>query len=199
MKPNLRRHWILFIFMGIFTVWPSVTKVFADQVPLEQTIADKTFVYRNEIWIDTAYEPTQQALYQIGTLSNEYALLERSLPNLRQFRRLGDHFLIVHDGWGIEVVNGRESGPFVSSETRRPAFLNVEPVNYPNALTISRPTDPPTLIATHTNRDGININFHIGWGELAGVIILIGLIGLGIWLGVKEPVSSTETSHIGDG
>ena len=155
------------------------------------TVSGKTFVYRNNIWIDTTYDPVQHPLYRIGVHSDQYDAFEASVGRrtLNSYRRLGERLLIVHDGWGIELEDSAVAGPIVSNETGEPKFLRqYQPENPPRVISTGTGNQSPNLIASSKAENGINIHIHIGWGELFGFGLLACLIGLGIWLGLREPV-----------
>lgn len=183
MNSKMRQLTTIFIFslLGLFLL--PITAVFAEQVPQERYVAGKSFVYRNGVWIDTAYEPAKHPLYRIGIESDAYSLLERSLSATRQYQRLGDHVLVVHEGWGIELINGRESGPVVATETRRPDFLAYQPPAYNNSpvLISGNTTNTPTLIAQGSNPEGITINLHLSWGEVIALVSVIFVLMAALW------------------
>lgn len=201
-----QRRLFLLLFMFILIAVSSQTA--RAQAPQqgddsERFVAGKTFVYRNGVWIDTAYDPVQHPLYRIGVFSTEYKALAASLPQLESYRRLGDRLLIVHDGWGIELNESAESGPFVTSETRQPRFLTeyrpgVEP---PRRIAAGSGGRPPTLVATATRPDGINISIQISWNELTGLLIVVGLTIAAIWLAARSERAAvqSENLHVGDG
>lgn len=160
----------------------------AQETDIGRTILDKTFVFRNDIWIDTAYDPAKHPLYRIGVQSEAYDALAASLPNVRRYRQLGDTLLLVHDGWAIELNSSAEAGPFVANETRQPRFLaEYRPVvESPRPIASGSGNKPPTLLATTPSESGLNINIHIGWSELTVLLIVVGLVGTAVWLAYRD-------------
>jgi Ca-activated chloride channel family protein len=70
-------------------------------------IGDKTFVYRDAIWTDTAFDPSQVATQKVGFGSETYFELLSARPDLGTYFSLGDRVIVVVDGVAYEVA---ESG-----------------------------------------------------------------------------------------
>jgi Ca-activated chloride channel family protein len=65
-------------------------------------VGSKTFVLRNETWIDTAYqgEKTQKVVF----LSQEYFDLVSGAPELGAYLALGNRVVVVYQGTSYEIV-----------------------------------------------------------------------------------------------
>ncbi len=196
MTKNNQRRIVLLIFIAIVMGLLQVTPVLADQVPAQQEVGGKTFVYRNGLWIDASFDAARHPVYQIGLQSDEYRQLTLVYTtHHNRFSRLGEHYLVVIDGWGIEIQNGRESGPLVSTEQRRPSFLNQYNPPQPIITTQNKPTDEPTLLASSTVNDGFRIQIEMSWGELIGLAVVGILLGIGIWQNQKEASESNNIEN----
>lgn len=71
-----------------------------------QHVGSKTFVLRDGVWMDTAYDADNQSRQQIGFASDVYFDLLSAAPELGQFLALGPKVLVVHQGEVYEVVDG---------------------------------------------------------------------------------------------
>ncbi|MDX1665098.1 MAG: VIT domain-containing protein [Candidatus Promineifilaceae bacterium] len=71
-----------------------------------QVVGNKTFVYRDGVWIDTAYQADAQRPERIAFAGNAYFELLNAAPELGQYLALGQRVLVVHDGTAYEIVTG---------------------------------------------------------------------------------------------
>lgn len=73
----------------------------------EQTIryvGDRTFVWRDGVWVDTLYDADRMTPQRVVFLSDEYfALLDRD-PQIGEFLALGERVLFVWEGQAYEIV-----------------------------------------------------------------------------------------------
>ncbi len=67
-------------------------------------VGDRTFVWRNETWIDTLYDADTMRPEVIVFLSDEYFELLDLDPQIGEFLALGEHVLFVWEGQAYEVV-----------------------------------------------------------------------------------------------
>lgn len=182
MTTILKRPWHFFPLLFLFGMMMSPLALFAQEPLPQRQVDDKTFQLRNGVWIDTAYVPSQHPIYRLGRQAPQFAQFAHSLGEAAPFATLGDHYLVVHQGWGIEVMNGRDAGPLVPTETGRPPFVQ-QPLPTPNPPTLisgAPHTIPPKLLAT-TPRQGITIQLQMSWAELIAVSVFLLLLGAGIW------------------
>ena len=73
----------------------------------QQTVryaADRTFVWRDNMWIDTLYDADQMTPTEVTFLSDTYFDLLDLDPAVGEFLALGEHVLFVWDGTAYEVV-----------------------------------------------------------------------------------------------
>ncbi|MBN1681137.1 MAG: VWA domain-containing protein [Anaerolineae bacterium] len=69
-----------------------------------QYAGDRTFVWRDDMWIDTLYNPDTMTPEEIVFLSDEYFDLLELDPVVGEFLSLGDHVLFVWEDTAYEVV-----------------------------------------------------------------------------------------------
>ncbi|MEM7332313.1 MAG: hypothetical protein AAF490_09485 [Chloroflexota bacterium] len=196
MNKNQKRWIFLFFLMSIALIgFLQVPRLMAYQTqPDERYIGEKTFIRRNGVWIDSEYQPAVHPIYQVGLQSDAYSQFLKVYPYIhrQRFTSLSAPYLIVLDGWAIEVVDGLESGPLVASEKRTPPFIvQVEP-REPIIRSYTVSTTDPVLLATMPAKSCIYVNFHMSWGELIGVSVVGILLGIGIWQNRKEAVARTR-------
>ena len=79
-------------------------------VDLEQraieTVGSKTFVFRDGVWLDTAFDASDQTPQQVGFASDAYFDLLSAAPELGQYMALGSRVLVVYEGVAYEIVEG---------------------------------------------------------------------------------------------
>ncbi len=70
-----------------------------------QTVASKTFVLKDQVWTDTAYDEKQQTLRKSVTFGTaEYFQLLQDVPELAKFFSLGSQVVVVLNGIAYEVL-----------------------------------------------------------------------------------------------
>jgi Ca-activated chloride channel family protein len=69
------------------------------------TVRDRTFIWRNGLWIDTRYTSAELPRRVVPFLSDEYFALLAQYPELREYFALGIRVLVVLDGIAYEVVD----------------------------------------------------------------------------------------------
>ena len=67
-------------------------------------VTDRTFIWRNGVWMDTTYNPDEMTPEQIEFLSDEYFDLLDADERVALFYALGDQVIFVLDGQAYEVV-----------------------------------------------------------------------------------------------
>jgi len=72
-----------------------------------QLVGSKTFVMRDGIWMDTAYDADNQDRQEVGFASDVYFDLLSAAPELGQYLALGPQVLVVHQGEVYEIVDGQ--------------------------------------------------------------------------------------------
>ena len=77
---------------------------FVDTREVIRQVRDKTFVLREGVWIDTAYDPEQMTPREIEFLSDAYFDLVAANPVLGDYFGLGQQVTVVVDGIAYAVV-----------------------------------------------------------------------------------------------
>lgn len=89
-----------------------VTEAAADGETVEveqraiETVGSKSFVYRNGVWVDTAFDADGQTPQEVGFASDAYFDLLSAAPEMGRYLALGPRVLVVYDGVAYEVVEG---------------------------------------------------------------------------------------------
>lgn len=68
-----------------------------------KVIEDRTFLLRDEIWVDTQYDADTMELIEVVFLSDDYFDLLESHPEIAPFLQAGDHLILVIDGEAYEI------------------------------------------------------------------------------------------------
>ncbi|PJF37126.1 MAG: hypothetical protein CUN49_01945 [Candidatus Thermofonsia Clade 1 bacterium] len=68
-------------------------------------LGDRTFVWRNGLWVDTRYTSADMPLRLVPFLSAEYFALLEKYPELREIFALGVRVLVVIDGVAYQVID----------------------------------------------------------------------------------------------
>lgn len=87
----------------------SISSVDGDMISADeviQLVGSKTFVLRDGIWMDTAFDADSQSRQQVGFASDVYFDLVSAAPELGQYLALGPKVLVVHQGEVYEIVDG---------------------------------------------------------------------------------------------
>lgn len=71
-----------------------------------QSVGSKTFVYRDGVWIDTAYDADAQQPQRVSFVGEQYFELLSAAPEIGQYLSLGPHVIVVFQGNAYEVVEG---------------------------------------------------------------------------------------------
>ena len=69
-------------------------------------VADRTFVWRDGVWVDTIYDPQTMTPVQVPFLSDAYFALLDLDPVVGEFLALGERVIFVWEGTAYEVVSG---------------------------------------------------------------------------------------------
>jgi len=93
----------------------SVVTEQAGLTDLVRIVGSRTFVLKNETWLDTTYDPAAMQTIKVPFLSQDYFALSNARPDLAAAFALGEHVIAVLDGKAYEVV--------ASSETTNPVAI----------------------------------------------------------------------------
>ncbi len=75
-------------------------------VGVVQSIGSKTFVYRDGVWIDTAFDAEAQQPQRVSFASEDYFELLSAAPELGQYLSLGSRIIVVFGVNAYEIVEG---------------------------------------------------------------------------------------------
>ncbi|HEY6042326.1 MAG TPA: hypothetical protein VIX58_09355, partial [Anaerolineae bacterium] len=145
-------------------------------------IADKTFLWRNNTWIDSQFDPSKMTTNasRIELNSEAYFAFIAARPDAAKYVAAGTHVIFVLDGKAYEITdNGAGSA---------------QPLNIPTAVPTSQPTVAPTansnsLRATPTpvltNRSGTSestsgLNIPLVISGVLGSFALVVAVGGGV-------------------
>ncbi len=142
---------------------PGQTAVAVTEVV--RLVGSKTFVLRNGLWIDTAYDADSMTPQPVGFASDAYFDLIAAAPELGRYLALGQRVLVVYGGQAYEVVEG-------AGETA---------VTLP---TLDQPTVTPQPVAPLPDA-GTTVETAVGYGLspwlLYALVVLVLLVGLMLW------------------
>ncbi len=116
--------------------------------PILKYVDDKTFLFRDGIWIDSLFDPGKMAPVPIGFGSEAYFELISLQPALGKVLAMGERIIFVVDGKAYEIV-GQDQG--VSEIPQDLVLINIgtdkNPNKYPaGAQAIRSVCSPPLLI-----------------------------------------------------
>lgn len=92
--------------------------------PVIKYIEDKTFLYQNGLWIDTAFEPGSTDILKIGFGSQVYFDLLAARPSWGKYLALGDRLIFVAGDTVYEIVEGEGELDSLPSQLSHPEDNN---------------------------------------------------------------------------
>ncbi|HSV85090.1 MAG TPA: VIT domain-containing protein [Levilinea sp.] len=69
-----------------------------------RTIGARTFIFNQDIWVDTAYDPESMAAQKVAFLSPEYFSLAYARPDIAAALALAERVIVVVDGAAYQIV-----------------------------------------------------------------------------------------------
>jgi Ca-activated chloride channel family protein len=158
-----------------------------------QIIGSKTFVNRQGVWIDTAYDDTLST-EQVGFASDSYFELLSAAPELGQYLALGEQLIVVFDGIAYEIIPGETSAAITPPDPASdPEVAVLTPAVSPENTTSDNPQ--PELIIEEPFVENAPLTADQTAGSeqpirtilIAGIIIaLLGGLGIGLRLARKK-------------
>lgn len=146
--------------------------------PTVQSIASRTFVLSNGIWMDTTYDPKQMTPIKVAFLSEDYFKLAQSRSDVAGALAQGERVIVVVDGKAYEVIESASITPPVVLPQVVPTTA-VPVMTSPTAIP-PRP-DPTTGQPTPTLQGEAS---PVVWG----VLIIVFIVGAGF--GMKKLMRS---------
>jgi Ca-activated chloride channel family protein len=124
-------------------VAPSASDVSGQRI---RTAGSHTFVFTDNKWIDTAYDPATMKAQQVAFLSPDYFALAQSRPDVGAALAIGDMIIVVVDGKAYEITAaGTPTGP-----VDLPATLIPTVAVTPSAPVTGTPTPAPVAQVQNT-------------------------------------------------
>jgi hypothetical protein len=127
-----------------------------------KVVRDKTFLYREGMWIDTTFDADRMTPLKVGFMSDDYFALVGARPEWGAYLSVGDRVLVVLDGQAYQVV-APEQGESIAVPTPAPTEpASTKPVS---ATPVARttPTAPdPLATATPADRQTVVCGASVG-------------------------------------
>lgn len=89
-------------------------------------VGSKTFLQRDGVWIDTAFDADTMTPQPVGFLSDAYFALIDTAPELADYFAIGEKVLLVYDGVAYEIGDEAEGGGVIV-----PAVISAETTPVP--------------------------------------------------------------------
>jgi Ca-activated chloride channel family protein len=143
------------------------------EVPVREVVkyvGDKTFVFQEDVWMDTAYDVDKMTTTRISFGSDNYFELLAARPEWGKYFALGTHVIVVLEGTAYEVVEG--DAPEVEvPPTTEPIPTQPAPVSHRTSASADQPTPSPAASSASLLRRG-------GLCGGASAVLLLPLAGL---------------------
>ena len=107
-----------------------------------QNVSARTFILKDGIWMDTAFDPEKMTTLKISFLSKDYFALAENRPDVAGGLALGNRVIIVIDGVAYEVVEEDVTNtPVVLPKTPDiPTIMNNERTSFPTSYPVPQKT-----------------------------------------------------------
>ncbi len=178
------------------TAAPMPTKAAAPGMPAQpqvetapvQAIGDKTFLLRNNVWMDTQFDPSKMTTKKIEFGSDAYFALTANNPDWGKYLALGSRVIVVVNGVAYEITDtGAGATDARAAPTSPPLATPVRggvgagstptPIEYARLVTPAVPSKTPDLVPALPQQVDANTRLLIGGGLLgAGLLITAGVI-----------------------
>ncbi len=135
-----------------------------------KTVGSKTFVLRDGVWTDTAFDPSQMKTTRVGFGSDDYFRLLAARPELGAVFALGPRVIVVLDGVAYETVEG-PGDPLVV-----PPTLTPQPANAPGSPTATPLPLPSAPAQPGPPASGLPVGVFAALGGLGGLSAIVALL-----------------------
>jgi len=135
-----------------------------------QTVGDKTFLFRNNVWTDSQFDPSKMTAKKIEFGSDAYFALSANNPDWGKYIALGSRVIFVVNGTAYEIM---DTGTGATSS-------NAAPTSPPTPLLGGEGSGrgvvstPATQRGTSNNAPSASNAFNLG------LMVAIGIVGLGL-------------------
>jgi Ca-activated chloride channel family protein len=160
-----------------------------------QTVGSKTFVLRDGIWIDTAFNADRHQPQEVGFATDAYFELLSAAPEFGQYLALGPQVLLVYDDMAYQIVEGEGQGTITLPESQ-PAIENQSTENQAGGSEEENPGEQPNTpepnVLENDNVPATNEGEDSGFGSglcASAVVAPLLLIGLVVTLKQRKPTA----------
>jgi len=168
-----------------------------------KVVGDKTFVKRDDAWIDSRYQEGMD-ITKIGFGSDNYYQLLGQRPDWGAYFALGEHVIFVADGQAYEVTEGDYPSVEVTPNPEATPNPDVTPKSdvtpkpdatpKPHVTPTPDVTPNPDLVLPATVQDDGGTN----WGLVAALIVVgavavAGVGGLVAWSRIRRAKGSSQS------
>jgi hypothetical protein len=113
---------------------------------LVRVVGSRTFVFSNEVWVDTGFDPDTMETVKVNFLSEDYFALVQSRTELGAAFALGSRVIVISEGIAYEIVGDEvQTSP-----------VDIPPALEPEETTTESPVDTP--VPNDPPRDGAPTN-----------------------------------------
>jgi Ca-activated chloride channel family protein len=119
-----------------------------------KVVRDKTFLYREGMWIDTTFDVERMTPLRVGFMSDDYFALISARPEWGIYLSVGDRVLVVLDGQAYQVVALEEGEPIeVPTPASTTPVAGATPKVPPTStVPVTPPVRNPVATTTPSNR-----------------------------------------------
>ncbi len=147
-----------------------------DAQELVQIVGSKTFILRDGVWMDSAFDSDSHEVHEIGFAADEYFDLLSAVPSLGQYLALGQQVLLVHEDQAYQIVIGDEATDNQLLEPLVPVQSNTG-----ESTGVAQEYPPSALVEDNASARSS--------GVCNSLMAFPGLLGLGVlvaWYGRKQ-------------
>jgi len=124
----------------------------AEAANVVRSLGNRTFVFSNRTWVDTAFDPQTMQTVKVAFLSDDYFALVAARPELGDAFALGSQVIAISDGVAYEVLPADQStAPIQIPSPIKSEATPVKVIPTPG-ISASQPT--PTAATTTTSVPG---------------------------------------------
>ncbi len=141
-----------------------------------QFVGDKTFILRNNVWIDTQFDPSKMTTKKIEFGSDAYLALVANNPEWGKYIALGSRVILVANGTAYEITDGgsgaRDSSAAPTSVPTLQSRNVTAPFQVPTSANVIGPIGP---------RQGFDIALVSVVGALGfGLLAVVGVVAFAL-------------------
>ena len=138
-----------------------------------QNVGARTFILKDGIWMDTAFDPEKMTTLKVSFLSKDYFALAENRPDVAGGLALGNRVIIVIDGVAYEVVE--------EDVSNTPVVLPNTPV-IPTSINIDRTSNPTSFPPPQKTPSPQGEDDSIPVSVIAPIVFIASITGGGLIL-----------------